>query len=217
MMNNDMSNSGKIELEVVGTTVKGGSEKVELSVLAPCYNEAKNLPELVSRLLKVFDRKSINGEVVLVDDASTDDTREVMQRLANENPRVSLVFHNKNKGIARAWRSGLKVAKGEFVCLIDADLQNLPEDVWRLYREITFSNADMVQGYRSAIGRLRDSRYILSRGLNLLLNTLFGMRLRDNKSGFVISSREVLQDVLRYRLRYFYPNSFIAVSAHAKG
>ena len=216
-MDDDMNTSGKIGVEVVGTTNKSGPSKVELSVLAPCYNEAKNLPELVSRLLKVFDRKSIKGEVVLVDDASTDDTREVMQRLANENPRVSLVFHNKNKGIARAWRSGLKVAKGEFVCLIDADLQNLPEDVWRLYREITFSNADMVQGYRSAIGRLRDSRYILSRGLNLLLNSLFGMRLRDNKSGFVIAPREVLQDVLRYRLRYYYPNSFIAVSAHAKG
>ncbi len=212
-----MNNSEKMELEVSGSASQSGPSKVEVSVIAPCYNEAKNLPELVSRLLRVFDRKSINGEVVLVDDASTDDTRDVMQRLASEHPRVTLVLHNKNKGIARAWRSGLKAAQGEYVCLIDADLQNLPEDVWRLYREIKFSNADMVQGYRSAIGRLRDSRYILSRGLNFLLNTLFGMKLRDNKSGFVIAPREVLQDVLRYRLRYFYPNSFIAVSAHAKG
>jgi phenylacetate-CoA ligase len=196
---------------------KAGDRVVELSVLAPCFNEAKNLPELVSRLLKVFDKKSIHGEVVLVDDASTDDTREVMQRLAAEDSRITLVFHTKNKGIARAWGSGIRAAKGEYVCLIDADLQNLPEDVWRLYREIKFSNADMVQGYRSSIGRLKDSRYILSRGLNILLNALFGMRLRDNKSGFVMAPREVLLDVLRYRLRYFYPNSFIAVSAFAKG
>ncbi len=197
-------------------STKEGSH-VELSVLAPCYNEAKNLPELVSRLLKVFDKKGIKGEVVLVDDASTDDTREVMQRLAKDDARITLVFHAKNKGIARAWRAGLKASSGEFVCLIDADLQNLPEDVWRLYREIKFSNADMVQGYRSTIGRLRDSRFLLSRGLNLLLNSIFGMKLRDNKSGFVIAPREVLLDVLRYRLRYYYPNSFIAVSAHAKG
>jgi phenylacetate-CoA ligase len=195
----------------------GKMDKVELTVIAPCFNEAKNLPELVSRLLRVFDKKNIEGEIVLVDDASTDDTRDVMERLALEDGRVKLVLHKKNGGIARAWRSGLGAALGEFVCLIDADLQNLPEDVWRLYREIKLSNVDLVQGYRSSIGRLRDSRYILSRGLNFLLNTLFGMRLRDNKSGFVIASREVLEDVLRYRLKYFYPNSFIAVSAHSKG
>src|SRR6185503_3871029 len=100
---------------------------------------------------------------------------------------------------------------------IDADLQNLPEDVWRLYREIRLTHADVVQGTRSSVGRLKDSRYLLSKGLNVLLNVLFGMSATDNKSGFVIALKETLLDVLHHRYRYRYFQTFITVAAHAKG
>lgn len=188
-----------------------------LSVVVPCYNEAKNLPELVERLERVFDRKELAGEVVLVDDGSADDTGAVIRALSADHPRVVGVFHERNRGIAAAWESGVSRARGEFVCLIDADLQNLPEDVWRLFREIRLSHADVVQGYRSSVGRLRDSRYLLSKGLNGLLNTLFGMSARDNKSGFVIALRETLADILHHRYRYRYFQTFITVAAKTKG
>ena len=190
---------------------------LDLSVVVPCYNEAKNLPELVQRLERVFDRKEIAGEIVLVDDGSADDTGAVIHALAAGHPRVVGMFHERNRGIAAAWRSGVGRARGEYVCLIDADLQNLPEDVWRLYREIRLSHADLVQGYRSSVGRLKDSRYLLSKGLNALLNTLFGMSARDNKSGFVIALRESLADILHHRYRYRYFQTFITVAAKAKG
>jgi phenylacetate-CoA ligase len=190
---------------------------LDLSVVAPCYNEAKNLPELVERLGRVFDRKEIAGEVVLVDDGSRDDTAEVIRALAAADPRVTGVFHEKNRGIAAAWTSGVERAAGEYVCFIDADLQNLPEDVWRLYREIRLTHADVVQGYRSSVGRLRDSRYLLSKGLNTLLNLLFGMSARDNKSGFVIGLRETMADILHHRYAYRYFQTFITVAARAKG
>jgi phenylacetate-CoA ligase len=189
----------------------------ELSVVVPCFNEAGNLPELVERLLKVFVKKAVAGEIVLVDDGSRDDTPEVMRRLGGEHPEVVTVFHPENRGIAAAWSSGVAASRGAYVCFMDADLQNLPEDVYRLYREIARTHADLVQGYRSSIGRLRDSRYVLSKGLNGILNLLFGMALRDNKSGFVIGLRETIADVLRHRYRYRYFQTFIAVSAHAKG
>lgn len=188
-----------------------------LSVVVPCYNEAKNLPELVERLERVFDRKELAGEVVLVDDGSADDTGAVIRALSADHPRVVGVFHERNRGIAAAWESGVSRARGEYVCLIDADLQNLPEDVWRLFREIRLSHADVVQGYRSSVGRLRDSRYLLSKGLNGLLNTLFGMSARDNKSGFVIALRETLADILHHRYRYRYFQTFITVAAKTKG
>jgi phenylacetate-CoA ligase len=191
---------------------------VVLSVVAPCLNEAKNLPELVDRLLRTFGRRGLAGEVVLVDDGSTDSTPAVMERLRQGDPeRVTVVRHPANQGIVPAWRSGLAAARGRYICLIDADLQNLPEDVWRLYREITLTGADLVQGYRSSIGRPRDTRYLLSVGLNSLLNRLFGMLQRDSKSGFVIAERETLEDVLRHRFRYYYFQTFITVAAAAKG
>jgi phenylacetate-CoA ligase len=191
--------------------------EVDVSVVAPCYNEARNLPELVQRLDTTFRKRGLEGEIVLVNDGSRDDTGAVIDRLAAENPRVVPVHHPKNRGIEAGWNSGLAAARGEYACLIDADLQYLPEDVWRLYRELRLTHADLVQGTRSTVGRLRDSRYILSKGLNVLLNTMFGMSLRDNKSGFVIARRETLQDILRHRYRYFYFQSFITVAAHARG
>ena len=190
---------------------------LDLSVVVPCYNEAKNLPELVERLTRVFDRREVSGEVVLVDDGSADDTGSVIRTLSAQDPRVVGVFHPGNRGIAAAWQSGVARARGEYVCFIDADLQNLPEDVWRLFREIRLTHADMVQGYRSSVGRLKDSRYLLSKGLNTLLNVLFGMSSRDNKSGFVIALRETMADVLHHRYRYRYFQTFITVAAKARG
>ena len=189
----------------------------ELSVVAPCFNEAANLPELVQRLLNVFAKEEITGQIVLVNDGSYDDTGRVIESLSAEHPEVVGCHHPVNRGIEAGWRTGVAHADGKFVCFIDSDLQNLPEDVGRLYRELAFSNADVVQGYRSSIGRLRDSRYILSKGLNFLLNTFFGMHARDNKSGFVLARKETMEDILDHRFNYFYFQTFITVAAHTKG
>ena len=191
--------------------------KLLLSVVAPCFNEAQNLRELVERLNRTFQRKHIEGEIVLVNDGSHDTTGDVIDELARQNSNVVEVHHPVNRGIEAAWRSGMQAAGGVYVCFIDADLQHLPEDVYRLLREVQLSNADLVQGYRSSVGRLRNSRYILSKGLNFILNVMFGMNMRDNKCGFVISRKEVLEDILAHRYRYRYFQTFITVSATAKG
>jgi len=193
------------------------NNKKTLSVLVPCYNEEGNLQELVKRIHKVFDRLDIEGELVLIDDASTDKTKEVIKELAlSKNYNIRACFHDKNQGMFASWGTALKASTGEYVCLIDADLQNLPEDIARLYEEILFSHADIVQGVRSSIGRVKDSRFIFSRGLNLILNCLFLMRARDNKSGFIMTRRAVLTDVLSLRSSYYYPQTFIRISAQKK-
>ncbi len=192
------------------------SSGTEVSVVAPCYNEEANVEALTERTLRMFDDHGLRGELILVDDASTDRTAAVIDALAAEHPRVIALHHERNRGIEGGWRSGFERSRGSYVCFIDADLQNLPEDIWRLYEEIRFTSADMVQGYRSTIGRLRDARYTLSKGLNFLLNTIFGMRMHDSKSGFVLATREAVEDVLDHRLRYRYFQTFITIAAHAK-
>lgn len=192
-------------------------KRIDVSVVVPCFNESRNVVELTSRLQETFRKGGFQGEIILVDDGSSDDTGTLIDSLAKRHPNVVGVHHPSNRGIEAGWKTGLMTASGEYACLIDADLQNLPEDVARLYREVRFSHADLVQGFRSSVGRVRDSRYLLSRGLNLILNLHFGMRQRDNKSGFVIARTETLGDILRHRLSYRYFQTFIAVSAHAKG
>ncbi len=191
--------------------------EVEISVVAPCFNEMENAKALTERLLQVYQKRGLAGEVVLVNDGSRDETGRVLDDLAAKYSNVVTVHHPQNYGIAAAWQTGVAVSRGKYVCLIDADLQYLPEEVWRLYREIEASRADMVQGFRSTIERLKDSRYLYSKALNVLLNVSFGMSLQDNKSGFVIARRDTLADILQHRFRYHYFNTFIAVAAASKG
>jgi len=191
---------------------------LDLSVVAPCFNEAANIPELVERVLRVFAQGQLRGELVLVDDASRDTTAQVIRELMLRHPgQVVGVFHPHNRGIAAGWRSGAEAARGAVVAVIDSDLQYQPEDILRLYRALTEHSVDVVQGWRSAVGREKDARYNLSRGFNFLLNTTFGMDLHDNKSGFFCCSKAVLLDLLTHRGSYHYWQSFIMVAAHAKG
>lgn len=194
------------------------SRAIELSVIAPCYNEEANIPELVTRVLRVFELGGLRGELVLVDDASSDSTARVIREQMQAHPdEVVGQFHRTNQGIAAGWRTGSNAARGATVVIIDSDLQYQPEDILRLYRTLMESSIDVVQGWRSPVGRERGTRYNLSRGFNTLLNRAFGMDLQDNKSGFVCCSREVMQDLLTYRGDYYYWQSFIMVAAHAKG
>jgi phenylacetate-CoA ligase len=125
--------------------------------------------------------------------------------------------HAQNRGIAEAWKTGVTASSGRLVAIIDADLQYQPEDILRLKREREHSSVDVVQGWRSPVGRDKGPRYYYSRGLNSILNRAFGMRLQDNKSGFILTTREIFEDLLSYRGQYYYWQSFIMVAAHAKG
>lgn len=191
---------------------------IELSVIVPALNEELNLAELTSRVLKTFERGEFVGELLLVDDGSTDGTARVIRELQTAHPNIVRgVFHPQNRGIAASWRSAAQAARGRLVVTIDADLQYQPEDILRLRRALQEHSVDIVQGFRSAVGRLRDDRYSVSRAFNAVLNGVFSMNLRDNKSGFVLCEREVLLDLLSYDTSYFYWQSFIMVAAHAKG
>jgi phenylacetate-CoA ligase len=128
-----------------------------------------------------------------------------------------LVRHGQNRGIPAAWRSGVDAARGAYVCFIDGDLQNSPEEVVTLYLRLRETAFDIAQGTRSSIGRVRDSRLLVSRILNGMLNLAFGMRAKDSKSGFVLGPRPVLDDILRHEKKYRHFQTFVSVSAHAKG
>ncbi len=191
---------------------------LELSVIAPCFNEEANIPELCERVLRVFEVGELSGELILVDDGSTDGTAEAIRAAERaQQKRIRGVFHAENRGIAAAWRTGLRAARGRLCAIIDADLQYQPEDLLRLRRALYDYSVDVVQGWRSTVGRRREPRYYYSRGFNWLLNSVFSMQLQDNKSGFVVCAREVLEDLLTHRSRYHYGQSFIMVAAEAKG
>ena len=194
------------------------ADQYVLSVVVPCFNEEANVELLADRLLTATGEVDLRTEVVFVDDGSTDGTSAAVERARTlHGDAVVGTRHERNAGIPAAWRSGVEAARGTYVCFIDGDLQNPPEEVVTLYRRLVESPYDLVQGYRSNIGRLRDSRLVFSKVLNVLLNLLFGMRSKDNKSGFVLGPRRVMEDVLTHRRQYRHFQTFVTVSAKAKG
>ena len=193
------------------------SSSVEISIIVPCHNEAENVIELAERARTMFEARGLAGEVVFVDDASTDHTGALIDELAARCDFVRAVHHPTNKGMVGGWESGLQASSGRYVAIMDGDLQYLPEDVYRLYRQLKYTNADIVQGGRSHIGRPRDFRYTMSRVLHYILRALFGIRLHDVKSGFLVCEREIFAHILRRRFSYDYFQTFIVISAHHKG
>ena len=115
-----------------------------LSIIVPCLNEAENILELTERARAAFEGENLSGEIVFVNDGSTDHTGRLIDDLAAKSDFVRGVHHPTNLGIPAGWQSGVQAARGRYVVIMDGDLQNLPEDVPRLYRQLKHTNADVV-------------------------------------------------------------------------
>lgn len=186
-------------------------------MIVPCFNEQDNVELLTKRLVAVLEREYQFFEIILVDDASEDETWSRICQVAEHFRQVIPVRAPKNEGMFHAWKRGLEAATGRFSVLIDADLQNPPEAIPSLIVDLDKSGSDMSQGFRSSIAWLKGARYFSSRGLNLLLNLVFGDSARDHKSGFVAARTSNLQKILDYGQEYNFPQTFIRASAKSLG
>jgi len=192
---------------------------IDLSIIAPCYNEENNVLTLVIEISKKLYKSNITHELILIDDGSKDDTLNKIKNL-NEfylDLRIVKVYHKNNKGIFESWKSGLKKANGQIICFIDSDLQNPPGEILNLYEELINSHYDIVQGSRSNIGRVKNIRFILSVGLNFLLNFIFQIKSNDNKSGFFLGYKNCIEDILNIKFKYYFAHTFCRISAEYKG
>jgi glycosyltransferase involved in cell wall biosynthesis len=168
---------------------------MKLSIIIPCYNEAKTLEGI---LKKVHEAPVEDREVILVDDGSTDGTRELIrQRL--EHMVDKAVFHETNRGKGAAIRSGTGVATGDLVIIQDADLEYSPKDYPRLLAPILMGEADVVYGSRFVGG---DSHRVLyfwhsvgNKFLTLLSNMFTNLNLTDMEVGYKVFRREILEKI----------------------
>jgi glycosyltransferase involved in cell wall biosynthesis len=164
-----------------------------LSVLIPVFNEAATIRKVVARVRAVT---AIESEIVIVDDASTDGTREVLQALAQDRG-VRVFFQERNQGKGAAIRRAIHEARGDIVLIQDADLEYDPADYPALLQPILDGKADVVFGSRFAGGQSHRVLYfwhsVGNRVLTTLSNAFTNLNLTDMEVGYKVFRREVVQ------------------------
>lgn len=189
-----------------------------LTLVAPCLNEQENVSILAERFFAAAQRQNFSVEIVFIDDGSTDLTWQRVQDLdVKFSGLVRSVRHATNRGIPQGWISGVDIARGKYVCLIDSDLQNPPESAIDMLVAIQNSNVDLVRGVRNPVKEQPKSRVIMSRALNWVLNFVFEMNSKDNKSGFLLGHRDVMRTIVHHTGHYRHYQTFIGVAAQSRG
>ncbi len=185
-----------------------------LSIVVPVYNERENLPLLHQALHEALARCRYSWEVVLVDDGSTDGSTEILEQLATEDPEhVRVVFLRRNFGQTAAIAAGIDHAQGEVVVLMDADLQNDPQDIPRLLAKLE-EGYDVVSGWRRERKDAFLTRTLPSRLANALISWVTGVHLHDYGCTLKAYRREVLQGFRLYgEMHRFIPAYAASVGA----
>ena len=170
-------------------------ENVKLSVVIPCYNELATLEELIQR---VKASAYTNIEIILVDDNSTDGSREKIRNLI-ESQVDKVVYHDVNKGKGAAIRSGLSCATGDMVIIQDADLEYDPNEYPMLVAPILQGKADVVYGSRFMGGKPHRVLYfwhnVGNRFLTTLSNMFTNLNLTDMETCYKVLTKEVYQAI----------------------
>jgi glycosyltransferase involved in cell wall biosynthesis len=168
-----------------------------LSVVIPVFNEARTIAEIIGRVLKA--PTELRTELVVVDDASTDDTRRILEEQRSlVAADMKVIAHERNRGKGAAIRTGLAHATGDVVLIQDADFEYDPRDYPVLLEPILEGQADVVFGNRFHGGPHRVLyfwHYAANRGLTLLTNVLTGLNVNDMEVGYKVFRREILDRI----------------------
>jgi glycosyltransferase involved in cell wall biosynthesis len=167
----------------------------KLSVVVPVFNERNTLVELLRRVRSVDLPDDIEREIVVVDDGSSDGTRDVLNQLSDSTVRV--VLHDANRGKGAALRTGFAHATGDYVLVQDADLEYDPHDWPRLLDPVLRGKARVVYGSRFT-GERRNMlllHWIGNRFLSLVTNVLYNTTLSDMETCYKLLDRRLLDEL----------------------
>ena len=180
------------------------TDRPRLSVVIPAYNEAESLPELHRELVAALDALGHAWEIIYVDDGSRDGSDEVMGRVAAADPRVRGAVLRRNFGKSAALATGFRLARGEWVATLDADLQDDPAELPRLI-EALGQGSDLVSGWK----RNRQdpiTKTLPSWLFNAVTSAVAGLKLHDFNCGLKLYRREVIEAIEVYgELHRFIP------------
>ncbi|MFC5409755.1 glycosyltransferase family 2 protein [Larkinella bovis] len=173
------------------------TDKLQLSVVIPLYNEDESLPELHDWLVRVMTEQGYTYELLFIDDGSTDQSWSVITRLAERNPNVRGVRFTRNYGKTAALQTGFQAARGAVVITLDADLQDSPDEIPELYRLITAEGYDLVSGWKQ---KRYDplTKTLPTKLFNAVSRWVSGVQLHDFNSGIKAYRQPVVKSMHLY-------------------
>lgn len=168
-----------------------------ISVVLPVYNEIDNLMPLMERLSPVVSSLGCPYEIIFVDDGSTDGSSEILRKIKSAHPHIRVLHLDRNHGLTAAFDAGLKAAKGDILITMDSDLQNDPEDIPRLLKELDEGEYDAVIGWR----KCRKDKFLKrmsSRIANCVRNLFLHDGVPDSACSLKVFKRECLAGLKLY-------------------
>ena len=169
---------------------------MDISIVIPLLNEAESLPELTKRIDDQIKPTGKDYEIVFIDDGSTDGSFDVLTKLKPIYPEINIIQFKRNFGKSAALSEGFNAAKGDIVITMDADLQDDPEEILRLVKEIK-NGFDLVSGWKK---KRNDpiSKTIPSKLFNIATRHLTGIKIHDFNCGLKAYRRDVIKAIPVY-------------------
>jgi glycosyltransferase involved in cell wall biosynthesis len=169
--------------------------KRSLSLVVPMFNEEENIEHALAWAVDALERHCDDFEILVVDDASTDRSPDLVRRAAAGDPRIKVIRHPVNRKLGGSLKTGFAAASKGLVLYMDADLPFDPQDIGRAIRALELTRADMIAGYR--LDRTTEGwlRTVYSYLYNFLIGVLFGWPHRDINFSFKLMRREVIEAI----------------------
>jgi glycosyltransferase involved in cell wall biosynthesis len=181
---------------------------MNLSVVIPVYNEVHNITEIIKRV----QAQKLANEIIIVDDGSSDGTRDVLKELDGKK-KVRVILHERNQGKGAAVVTGMKASKGDILLIQDADLEYDPRDYPQILRPIEEGLADVVYGSRFLGGARRVAMFwhmIANMLLTTMTNILYDTILTDMETGYKVFRRSVIEGMTIHAKRFDFEPEFTA-------
>ena len=172
-------------------------KKIDLSIVIPSFNEEESLPILIKSIHDKLKNKGIIFEIIIIDDGSSDKTWNEIKILTKKFTNIFPIKFIKNYGKSDALDAGFKSSRGNYVLTMDADLQDDPEEIHKLYEVITEKDFDLVSGWKK---KRNDplSKIIPSKFFNMVTRVFSGIKLNDFNCGIKIYKKEVIDSINLY-------------------
>ncbi len=170
----------------------------EFSVIIPVFNEDESIQELVARIAENFKKFGHSYEIVFIDDGSTDGSLELLKKYSRDNKNIHVISFRKNLGKSPALTVGFEHAKGDYMLTMDADLQDDPANIDRLFARMEKDNLDLVSGWRKD---RRDTFFkkLSSKFFNsFMVPVLFNLRFHDMNCGLKLYKKELAKELRIY-------------------